>query len=129
MLQNSNLCIAQARTLFDGVVEKFPETATRLSSTADIVHKLMLELVLVNIQNGMQEELAEEENLVVKFLLRSIPISNYIQDSKDIESSSFAERLLKRRKLDDWKPMHIDTRFIIATTNIAERFFQKRDIR
>ena len=52
-------------------------------------------------------------------------MSNSIQESKDIESSSSAEIILQRRKLDDSKPMYIDTRFIILTANKAERFFSK----
>ena len=73
----------------------------------------------------MQEELNEDEKLAVNFLLHNISMSNSIQESKYVESSSFAEQLLKRRKLDDWKPMYIDTRFIIPTSNIAEQFFSK----
>ena len=125
MLQNSNICIAQARTLIDVVLEKFSETESRLSITKNIFHTPMFDLALLKIQTGMQEESTEEEKLAVKFLLLNIPTSNSIQESKEIESSSFAERLLKRRKLDDWKPMNIDTRFIIPTTNMAERFFSK----
>ena len=55
MLQKSNICIAQARTLFDAVLEKFPETESRLSSAANIVHTPRFESALVKIQNGMQE--------------------------------------------------------------------------
>ena len=62
MLHNSNFCIAQARTLFDGAIEKFPETEPRLSSAADIVHTPMFELALLKIQNDTQEELNEEKN-------------------------------------------------------------------
>ena len=82
--------------------------------------------ILTN-SNGMQEELTEEKKLAVKFLFPNIPLSNSIQESKDIETSPFSERILKRIKLNDWRPMYIDTRFIIPTTNIAERFFSKAE--
>ena len=125
MIQNSNLYIARARRLFDGAIENLPETESKLSSTADIVHTPIFELAVVKIQNGTQEELIEEEKLAVNFILRNIPMPNSIQELKDIKSSSFAERLSKRRKLGDWEPMYIDTRFIIPTTNISEPFFSK----
>ena len=61
----------------------------------------MFELALAKIRNGKQEDLTEEEKLAVKFLLRNNPKSNSIQELKDIDSSCSAERLMKRRKLDD----------------------------
>ncbi len=50
VLQRSSITCSEVRVLFDRMIEKFPETQSRLSSTANIVHDVAFESAIVKIE-------------------------------------------------------------------------------
>lgn len=79
-LQRSDLTIAQARRLFDGLIEKYPVLGGHIGPDADIIHSSAFENGLVNLMNG--GVLTLEETEAVRSLL--LPVSLAISDSLSI---------------------------------------------
>lgn len=122
-LQEESTSIGDARALFDAVMEKFPESTRRLSSSASIVHSTFFESAIVKIQRDNAATLSREESCTVSKL--------WVQDSRKVsdvdEGLSFAQRALKRQKVVETgvDGHYMDTRFIQPTSNICERLFSK----
>jgi len=74
----------------------------------------------------VQEEKFNSMNHLEKDILKSL--ERILGPSKtthaENETLSFAEQALKRRRTSKQNSKHIDTRFILPSTNIVERFFQ-----
>lgn len=122
-LQRSNITCSQVRTLFDGVVSEYPSTASRLSSTARIVHSLLFESAIVKLQEQRFAELSSQETSAVAALKKQHTTNG--TNSEDVRSYSFAERLLKRRRTETVEQNYLDTRFLTPTSNVCERLFSK----
>ncbi len=60
-LQDDTTTVSDARALFDAVTEKFPGTANRLSSFADIIHNLVFDNTILKLQRGNRNALSGEE--------------------------------------------------------------------
>ena len=58
------------RTLFDAVIDKYPETATRLKSNADIVLNSDFENFIVKVQRDSMRGLSREESLSINCLIQ-----------------------------------------------------------
>ena len=122
-LQDESLTVSDAQALFDAVIEKYPDTAERLTSSAEIVHCPNFESALVKIQRGNISALSREEKFCVYDLL--------IHECRDTqylyEGMSFAQRALKRQKLNHGckAGQYTDTRFCVPSSNVCERLFSK----
>ena len=122
-LKDDNITVSDCRTFFDAVIEIFPETTCRLTSTAGIVACPIFESGIVKLQRNNVGLLAREETEA----LSGIVIEQNRENLSIEDGMSFAQRALKRQKLCNSasERKYIDTRFILATSNIVERLFSK----
>ena len=122
ILQAESTKLSDVRGLFDAVIDSYPETTSKLTSFASIVHSPVFKAAVVKLQLCNQGALSREERAVVKNfeLQRELPV----EDGR--EDLSFAQRALKRQKVnaDDFGTKYMDLRFLIPTSNVCERFFQ-----
>ncbi len=82
-LPNDSCTLAEARLLFDEVINDYLTSAKYLASDATIVRCKRFELVVSKIQSGRQTMLTKHENVAVTDLV-SIPIDervSYISSS------------------------------------------------
>lgn len=123
-LQRNSITLSEVRILFDAVISKFPETSRRLSSNAPIVTNPTLESALVRVQEGQISALSQVERDVLKPFLQD---ESSVPDNLPVTGKflSFAEQALKKRKVRVSECTYVDTRFVLPTTNIVERFFSK----
>ena len=89
------------------------------------MHCPLFESAVSKIQGGQCQDLDEKEKSIVECFLISSPTSGMEEDCTESDRFSFAERLMKRRKVTRCDDVYCDTRFILPTTNKAERFFSK----
>lgn len=121
-LQRDDISLAEVRTLFDGMIDAYPGTKSRLSPTASIVHSPIFESGLVKIQNNQAGNLSDAEQHATRALKTT---SKQSESAADGEIVSFAQRLLKRRRTEAVECGYLDTRFLSPTSNICERLFSK----
>ena len=69
ILQDDKPSVSDVRTLFDYVIDKYPETATRLKANADIVLNLDFENAIVKVQRDNIRGLSWEESLSISRLI------------------------------------------------------------
>lgn len=118
-LQDDCTTISDVRKLFDAVIDKFPETSSRLKPDAEIVRDDAFEAAVLKIQEETAT-LSEDEKESVTHLeiLR--------EETPEDSSLSFAEAALKKRRLQDSsQASYLDLRFIVPTSNMCERLFSK----
>lgn len=122
-LQYENTSIGDVRGLFDAVIEQFPQTATRLSSSSNIIHTPLFESGIIKVQLGNSGALCRDE----REILSSLACDQGEECSARDTGLSFAERALKRQKLNcsGQENKYMDTRFVLPTSNICERLFSK----
>lgn len=121
LLQSESTTVSDARALFDAVIQKYPDTTSRLASSAKIVHCPNFESGIVKIQRKNCSALSREEKLSTKSLLVSENADVVSEDA----SLSFAQRALKRQRLmeEEHGDIYADTRFLLPSSNICERLF------
>lgn len=123
-LQREDTTILQARSLFDSILADFPSTEWRLQGDADIVHSPLFESALCKIQDQRENDLTISEAVSVNMLVIDSP-----QATEDITGLSYVQQALKKRKVGGGShKKYTDTRFIIPTSNLCERFFSKAGI-
>ena len=122
-LQEERTSISDVRAMFDAVIEEFPETTDRLTSSAAIVHSPLLESGIVKVQRGKNGALSREERSV----LFPFELACNATSTEGDDCLSFAQRALKRQKMAGWDNSnnYMDTRFLLPTSNICERLFSK----
>ena len=123
VLQDDTTTMSDVRAVFDAVMDKFPETSCRLTSSAEIVHSPLFEGAIVKLQRGTFGALSREEQSIASFLA-----THGNRDCGDVDGElSFAHRALKRQKCRDMDStkQFTDTRFLIPTSNVCERLFSK----
>ncbi len=123
-LQRDNVTLAEARILFDAVIDNYSNTKSKLDSNARIVRYPHFEVAVVKIQEGKSRELILREREAVSCLLKH-KNAGVVDDEDDQASLSFAEKALNKRKISHSVDVYLDTRFIMPTTNLVERFFSK----
>ena len=123
VLQTNSTTVSDARALFDAVIQKYSDTTNRLSSSAGIVHSPDFENAVVKIQRNNSSALSREESVSVSSLLIE---EDQVQDFEE-EGLSFAMRALKRQRCmnERTKRRYCDTRFLLASSNLCERFFSR----
>ncbi len=70
MLQYDTITCHQVRALFDGTIESYPETWSRLSPNASIIMHPTFESAIIKIQSDKAQDMSEEEKLIVQDLKR-----------------------------------------------------------
>ena len=85
----------------------------------------------MKIQDGEVNKLDVDEVASTKCL--QVTVATQDINAESGKTSHFAERILKKRKLEKTASEEtkdfIDTRFLLPTSNILERFFQQRGLR
>ncbi len=105
----------QVRALFDGTIESYAETRSRLSPDASIIMHPTFESAIIKIQSDKAPDMSEEEKLIVQGLKRE-----EICKLSNEAPLSFAARALKCvRTTSDCDATYINTRFILPTSNIC----------
>ena len=112
-----------SRALFDALIENFSDTTDRLTSSAKIVYCPTFESTLVKIQRDNTVALSREGKSAVPHLLIEEDQSTVNSD----DGMSFAQRALKRQKLNDENKSgkYMDTRFCVPSSNVCELLFSK----
>lgn len=95
--------------LFEAVLEKFPGTSSRLSSTAAIMHSHGFESVTVKFQLVLSSSMAGGEHASVS----ALELPGQTEPSFSDTAPSFAKRALKRQRLNPsmGARTHVDLRF------------------
>lgn len=119
------MTLSEVRILFDAVIQKYPITKERLKENARIVHDPKFESAIVKLQENSLGSLTCAEKEQVKLLERDTVITDTVNVTDESNSLSFAERVLKKRKITIDRSPYLDTRFILPTTNLVERMFSK----
>lgn len=125
MLQRDDMTLVKVRSLFDGVIEKFPSTKKWLEYDSQIVQDSCFELGIVKIQEERYDDLTNEEKEVTEILENKENPSDENPSHSEQTKLSFAEQFLKNRKFSVEHSLYIDTRFVLPTTNLVERLFSK----
>lgn len=120
-LQKESLTMSTIRAIFDTVIEDFPMSENRLSESAGIVLHPDFERGVTKVQENRIGELTIAESSAIQCLK--------IEMGEESESSSppltILERAAKRVRMSTTCAVQIysDTRFIVPTSNVCERFF------
>lgn len=122
-LQDARHGLYDARLLFEGVMDKHPSTRSRLGTRSNLVDNPIFENAVAKVQAANEAALTSSERKSIAHLLRDE--QSRPQEDTGSEGFSFAERLLKRRRLNEsqQKSRYLDLRFILATSNLCERLF------
>ena len=116
VLQSNATNLAMVRDLFDEIITVYSSTKNRLSANAAIVQCPQFESAIVKIQNDEVSRLTPAEtDSVAKFQVV------HDEEAPDL-NAPLAERLLKKRRQFN-STKYLDTRFILATSNVCERMF------
>ena len=125
MLQANGTDMADTRLLFDKTLEKYPTMTRYLSTNADIILSRNFESAIVKIQDQKEALLSAEEKFSVTALKKD-DRDNTVEEATE-ESRDFAGFVLKKKKMERtetvFRSTYIDTRFLLPTSNILERFF------
>jgi len=126
-LQSDIIDLADARALFDAVLEKFPVMTQYLAPAADIVNNPNFENAIVKVLNDDIWSMNRTEEKVVECFLKSkIQVEEKVtlKEEKDTFADEVLER--KRRRMTySCAPSYESLKFIPPTTNCIERVFSK----
>ena len=134
-LQLEESTVSLARSMFDKVLEKYPNPVIeeRLRADASIVQNPNFETGIAKIQDGHADQLTELEKVECE-VLRAEEVETSGEgasaDQRPVEDDnlSLAEQVLKRRKVtvrQESSSKYMDLRFLLGTANICERFFSR----
>lgn len=121
-LQNQKTTISDSHVLFQAMIVEFPnfDFNKYLGVDTQFIHSPSFETAIIKIQSGDVKPMSTNEKHSVKKLEKETPKNN---SSKD-EDLSFAERVLKRRKLDsNTENKYINTEFLLPTSCEVKRLF------
>ena len=125
-LQRESTDASCVRLLFNEIKRKFPDldgSDKYLSPTARIIRSPNFESGIVKIQDGKEKEMTTDEQLACKNLRKHIVVEEDNPDTCD----DFASMILNKKKHTP-STKYADTRFILPTSNILERFFSSAGI-
>lgn len=121
-LQERNVTVSDVRGLFDSVMDEYPDTTPRLSTSASILYSPVFESAVVKVQLGKAAALSRDERSALEEFRTPELIPS---ESSAGATLSLAERALKRQRresVDGYKNF-INLRFLLPTSNICERLF------
>ena len=115
------LNLSDSRTLFDTVLEDYPQLNTNLFRNANIVYDKIFERTVCKALDDQHSLLVSEEFEVLEpFRVGSI----LNETSTSSFELSLVDRAFKKRKLSNLsRTKYMDLRFILPTSNICERLF------
>ncbi|DAZ99535.1 TPA: hypothetical protein N0F65_005407, partial [Lagenidium giganteum] len=123
-LQDAHTTMAEARVLFDGLIDWRPDLAFYLVANADIVHSPSFEKACVLVQDG-ERLTAEQRDELLPILVES---NNPSSQSDSPRELSFAgEMLSKRARRQQLQHEHLYelVRNIPPASNVCERVFSQ----
>ena len=121
-LQSDKLTMSEANALFGTVISDYPVFARYLAPNAQIVHSTRFEMAVTKIQNDRESELSNLEKAFVSML----HIPDVVISSKMTENLSYAAKSLFEHKSKKQKTTcHVDTTYILRTSNICERLISQ----
>ncbi|KAH9123596.1 hypothetical protein AeMF1_005451 [Aphanomyces euteiches] len=122
-LHSDGIDIADARTLFDGTLAKYPSMA-HLDSDNAIVRYPDFDAAVIHVLNGEKNFLTAGQALCIERFLKPTSEDND-RDEGTCREMNFAEQLLsaKRRKMNSVTSKYVNLCFVLPTSNIVERLF------
>ena len=99
-------------------------TSKYLASDASIVFDVVFETAITKIQNKNERFMTEEEFLAVKMLKKN----EDEQASATSTSDDFAQSIIKKKRMCDYRSDYEGILFVLPTSNIVERFFSTAGI-
>lgn len=125
-LQRENLKLAEARDLFDGVIDLFPSMAHHLGENADIVTDVLFESGILKVQRGKEHLLTTEEKRKLRMFEKTTNDAAAAAPANEEDNLTFAQRLLKRRRTECPETLYKeDINYVLPTSNICERLFSR----
>ncbi|ETO77965.1 hypothetical protein F444_06899 [Phytophthora nicotianae P1976] len=118
-LQSVELNLLDARDLLDGLLEVKPSFYRYFAPNADIVAAPEFESAVIKVLEGQAKQLSLGE----KAALRSFERQTTIAATAETTKMRFADRILKRRKVQDDTSAYGQLDAIPSTSNAAERLF------
>lgn len=121
-LQRADCTIRVARAYFDTVLEDYPTLSDRLDPDARIVLNPQFESGLLKIQAAHEHGLTPGEREKVSGLL----LRGEATAETGVVGTSIVERAAKRLRGNgggEQDSLYMDTRFLLPTSNMCERFF------
>jgi hypothetical protein len=121
-LQLNGLDLADARALFDGVLEKYPEMR-HLDTDNALVRYPDFDSAITKVLNECEDDLTESEAASISCFMKSVNIED--SDEDDLVAKSFADGILasKRHKTTKGNSKYIPLGFVAPTSNVVERLF------
>ncbi|ETN14470.1 hypothetical protein PPTG_07517 [Phytophthora nicotianae INRA-310] len=120
-LQSIDLNLLDARDLFNGLLEIKPSLSHYLAPNSDIVHSPDFELGVVKVHGGQAKRLSRAERSALQLFLRRSTTATC--EEEEAAKLGFADRILKRRKVEAEPSAYILLHAIPPTSNIVERLF------
>jgi len=125
-IQRNDMTINESEVLFQSIIDSYPKMnfGSYIGEYAKIIHNKQLESAIIKIQGKKEIYLTVEEKEEVKKLL--LKVDNNEGDSQEhFETLSFAERALKRQRLQEkqMSSKYINTNILIPTSCEVERLF------
>ncbi|ETL95727.1 hypothetical protein L917_06512 [Phytophthora nicotianae] len=118
-LQSVELNLLDARDLLDGLLEVKPSFYRYFAPNADIVAAPEFESAVIKVLEGQAKQLSLGE----KAALRPFEQQTTIAATAETNKMRFADRILKRRKVQDDTSAYGQLDAIPSTSNAAERLF------
>ena len=125
VLQKETIDLFDVRILFDDLIEKYPDTSSYLSPSADIVHCPAFETGISKIVAGKSDTLTDVEKMECVGLLKNREERKQ-DEVADVAEMSYAEKVLQSKRQRTVIAVHNDyedLKYINPTSNIVERLF------
>ncbi|ETN06716.1 hypothetical protein PPTG_12757 [Phytophthora nicotianae INRA-310] len=120
-LQSEGLNLLDARDLLDGLLEIKPSFTNYIAPTADIVHSPDFESGVVKVLGGHESDLSRAEKEALRPFRQMTSRSR--SPEEDPTKLGFADRILKRRKVQAETSAYVMLSAIPPTSNKVERLF------
>ncbi|OQS00461.1 hypothetical protein ACHHYP_03592 [Achlya hypogyna] len=131
LLQRDNTTMANARVLFEGVVELYPSMVSYLAADAAIVARPVFESAVIKLQEGLSSDLTESENdeLARLGFAHSVVVC---ANEGAVQTCDSARIPLAQRIMEDTKRRRVaptadlvyrQVMNIMPTSNVVERLF------
>ncbi|ETP46085.1 hypothetical protein F442_07622 [Phytophthora nicotianae P10297] len=116
-LQSIDLNLLDARDLLNGLLEIKPSLSHYLAPNSDIVHSPDFELGVVKVLGGQAKRLSRAERSALQSFLRRSTTATC--EEEEAAKLGFADRILKRRKVEAEPSAYILLHAIPPTSNIV----------
>ena len=122
-LQDEKTDMGSIRALFDELLKQITELNeyhNHLHSDSSVVKCVDFENAIVKIQDSNEDKMTGSEKLTVQDLeIETVEVSS----KENVVPDDFAFQILKKRAKMDCKSKYVNTKFLLGTSNIVERFF------